>query len=775
MLINHFLKNKATTTILFIFIFLSTLLVASGTNMITELINSMNSLFTKSEAPHFVQMHSGEVDLVEIDQFATSNHFVQDHQVMEMILVDRINIDFGNTQPSELMSMMDHYFVKQNKAFDFLLNGESKVIQLSPGEVAVPLYFMQKEQLKLGDNINITSKDFEKELTIVDVVRDVQMNPAIIHSKRFVVNEADLNELKVHLGQIEYLIEFQLKDVKRLNQFRNAYQTANLPQKGPAIDYPLFKMLNAITDGMIVAIITFVSFLLTIIAFICIRFIILAAIEEDYREIGVMKAIGIGLHDMKKIYVRKYVVLAAVASLAGYVASLFLNGFFTQNLVLYMGTAPKNAFLKIIPLFAVMLVFFIIVSFSMLVVRRLNKISAVEALSSGAMGAMKKSKFQLLLNKNAFVNLHIFLGLKDLVSRRKVYRLLFFVFLICVFIVIVPVNLLTTIQSPNFIKYMGVERSDLRIDLQQSQDASTQFSEIITSLTNDPNVEKFSSSITSQFKIINGEGIEESIVVESGDFSVFPLDYLKGVAPIQENEIALSYTNSNELGKDVGDMLTFMINGQEREVVISGIYQDVTNGGRTAKALLPPNEDHVFSYKVSVDVSSKRSIKEQVTVYAKEFHPAKVTDINGYLDETFGTTIAQLKVFTIFAIVIAVFLIILITSLFLKMILAKDQAQMAIMKSIGFANHHLQLQYVTRILTVLILGIIFGMILSHTIGQWIVSGLLSFIGAAEITFVVDPVKAYLLCPLILILTVVISTLLSNVTIKKASIINMDGS
>ena len=65
-------------------------------------------------------------------------------------------------------------------------------------------------------------------------------------------------------------------------------------------------MMNAISDGMMIAVILLISALVVTIAFMSIRFTLLAKIEDDYREIGVMKAIGLRLSDIKKIYLAKY-------------------------------------------------------------------------------------------------------------------------------------------------------------------------------------------------------------------------------------------------------------------------------------------------------------------------------------------------------------------------------------------------------------------------------------------------------------------------------------
>ena len=92
-----------------------------------------------------------------------------------------------------------------------------------------------------------------------------------------------------------------------LGAFETAYASAGLEANGPTVTYTLFKTMNALSDGMMIAVILLVSALVVAIAFMCIRFTLLAKIEDDYREIGVMKAIGLRVSDIKKIYLVKYI------------------------------------------------------------------------------------------------------------------------------------------------------------------------------------------------------------------------------------------------------------------------------------------------------------------------------------------------------------------------------------------------------------------------------------------------------------------------------------
>jgi len=478
MLKKDFLRKKIITVAVFIFIMLSATLIASGVNMFIELSNSLTHLFEKSNAPHFVQYHAGEFDQADIDEWALDNELIKSQQTAVSINIHESNIYFKDSPTPEEAGVMEMGFVKQNDSFDFMLDLQSQVIEVADGEIAVPIYYMQNKDMQIGDALRIQNDQAQLEFTVVDFVRDVQMNPSIISSKRFVVSDGDFETLKENFGTLEYQIGFQLNDLSQLAEFGSSYKLSNLPQKGPPIDYDLLKTLNALTDGLIAAVIIFISLLLNIVALLCLRFTILATIEEDYKEIGVMKAIGILQPDIKKIYLSKYFVLAASASVTGYVLSLFLNKLFSANILLYIGAAPKNIVQLITPFLAASLIFFIVLFYCMLTLRRFNKITAVQALRLGNTGETYTGKKLFPLHKNNTFNVNIFLGLRDVFLRFRLYTLLFFVFLVCTFIIIVPLNFLNTLQSPEFVAYMGLGSSDILIDLRQTDDIIERFDSV---------------------------------------------------------------------------------------------------------------------------------------------------------------------------------------------------------------------------------------------------------------------------------------------------------
>src|SRR6056297_12175 len=767
-----FLRKKAVTLVVFSFVLLASMLVATGSNLVVQLTASLDYLFERAKVPHFVQMHAGDIDREIIGDWARTNPMVKEHQVVEMLTVDGSALYLGSSESSEKESVMDVSFVTQNPSFDLLLDTENRVASVKPGEVGVPVYYMQEKNMKQGDTVRIKTPSFEKTFTVATFVRDAQMNTSLVHSKRFLVHPADYARLGTHIADSEYLVEFLLHNMEDLEKFADSYQASGLPGRGPAVDIMLFKVLNALSDGLVAGVVILLSLLLVGIAVLCLRFTILATIEEDYREIGVMKAVGVPEKNIRGIYLSKYMVMGAVAVIAGYGLSLTCNGFLTSNILMFIGKAPVRMGQQAVPVIAAGIIWLMVGFFVMVILRRCNRISAVEALRSGSTGDPMKARRMLKLTRSRLLGVNAFIGLGDIVQRFRMFALLCFVFFFCGALILVPVNFLTTIQSPAFISYMGIGKSQVRIDLRQTEDMQKRFESMVEAIASDNDVKRYSALVTSQFTLVKENGETENINIETGDLSVFPLDYLHGTTPENENEIALSVLNSKEMEKDVNDTLVLRDRGMDKKMRVCGIYQDVTNGGRTAKALLAADPQKVLWYTVSLDLVPGIDMAEKVSGYSDAFHPARVTNIDGYLEQTLGNTIQQLGMVTMVAVLVGLLVSVLITSLFLKMIIARDAGTIAIMKSLGFSLRHIRMQYLTRSLVLLGVGIVLGTVFANTLGQDIVSLLWSFMGASHIRFVIDPLQAYLVYPLLLVVSVSAATFISIRGIRDTNIVSM---
>jgi putative ABC transport system permease protein len=751
------LRTKGVVIVVFAFVMLSALLMAGGTGLVVQLQGALDALFVAAKAPDFVQMHAGDLDRERVAEWAATHPLVRAHQTVEMITVDGGTLYLGDRPHSEDDTIMDISFVQPNTEFDLLLDAHNQPLTPAPGEIGVPVYFMERDSLTPGDRVTVDTGEFVASFTIIGPVRDAQMNPSIVHSKRFVIHEDDYAALREHVTETEYLIEFLLSDPDRTEEFATAYQAAGLPSRGPAVDQTLFRTLNALTDGIVAAVVVVLSILLMVIAILCLRFTILASIEEDYREIGVMKAIGMQHRHIRRIYLAKYLALGGGAAIVGYLLSRPLGRLLQANMLSYLGGASPGPIARFMPAAAAGLVFLIVALSSVIILRRFHRISAVDALRSAGSEGRTRGKASLPLNRVRRINVNLFLGFRDVLQRFRLYGLLCFIFFFAAFTIVIPVHFLATITAPSFVSYMGIGRSDIRIDLRQTDAVADRFEEMIATLSGDPEVELLAPLVTSQYTLVRDNGEEETIAIETGDFSLFPLDYLDGTAPRRVGEIALSHLNARDMERRPGDTITIVLDGRPTPLTVSGIYQDVTNGGRTAKAVLPRDVENVLWYAVSINLVDTADVTAKKEEYAAAFAPARVTDLDGYMAQTLGDTIGQLRLVTIVAVVVGIGVSVLITSLFMRMLISKDRTRIAIMRSIGFSLRDVRAQYLTMALTVLGIGIVAGTLFSNTLGQRLVSVLWSFMGAARISFVIDPLQAYVLLPALLMGAVAATT------------------
>jgi putative ABC transport system permease protein len=748
---NDVLRSKAVSLTILLFVAAAAMLVALAATLVVNLSGAIDALMQRAQTPHFMQMHVGDLDRARMNGFADENEALAQHQVLEFLNLDGTQFVFAGGSLAD--SVQDNGLTVQSEAFDFLLDLDGEVISVTDGQIYVPLTYMQDGLARVGDSVTVAGRT----LTVAGPLRDSQMQPLLSSSKRFLVSHDDFEAIRP-FGSVEYLIEFRLRDLSMLGAFETAYTTAGLEANGPTITYPLFRTLNGLADGLMIAVILLVSALVIAIAFLCIRFTLLAKIEDDYREIGVMKAIGLRVSDIKRIYLAKYAALAAAGSLVGFGVSFLFQNALLANIRLYLGESANAALAPLLGLVGVSLVCVAIIVYVNGVLGRFRKIAPAEAIRFGMAQESSRAGKRFRLTMNGLLGTNVFLGLQDVLARRKLYATMLVVLVLAAFIIIVPRNLHHTIASETFATYMGVGDMDLRLDVQQVDDTAARVAEIVTAIENDPDVARYVVLTTHSFRTRLADGSEGRIMVELGDHSVFPVTYAAGHAPTRDDEIALSAMNASDMGKGVGDVLPLTIAGQERSVTVSGIYSDVTNGGKTAKATFADDTADVLRSVIGGELRDGALVDEKTAAYAARFEFAKVSDIDEFIMQTYGSTIAAIGRASLAAIGIAVTTTILITLLFMRMLVAKDRYAIAVMKAFGFTNSDIKTQYVARSVVVLVIGILLGTLLANTLGEALAGAVIATFGATSFAFVVDPTFAYGLSPLLMLVATLVATI-----------------
>ncbi len=148
LIINDIKKSRLITATVTSFILIAAMLVSLAAILAVNLFGAIDNMLLAARTAHFTRMHSGNVDMSQIKQFAESNANVDDWQVLEFLNIEGAQIIIGNESLS--WSAQDNGFSTQSKAFDFLLDLEGNVIHPKDGEVWFPLYYMKTGSAKVG-------------------------------------------------------------------------------------------------------------------------------------------------------------------------------------------------------------------------------------------------------------------------------------------------------------------------------------------------------------------------------------------------------------------------------------------------------------------------------------------------------------------------------------------------------------------------------------------------------------------------------------------------
>ena len=727
------------------FIFLAVTFLATAGQLAIHLTDSVNQLVTSAKTPHILQMHTGQLDRERMQAFVEEHPEISDYQVLNFLNID--NADLAINGKSLKDSVYDNGFSVQSPNFDFLQDLDGQRIEAAPGQVYVPIFYYMSGQMKLGDVLTVGKIDLE----VSGFVRDSQMNSSLSVSRRFIISQEDYDTIE-KMGSLEYLIEFRLYDLADSAAIETAYSQAGLESDGPPLmTYTLFQLINAFSDGMIILALIIISLLIILIALFCIRLTLLAKLEEDYRELAILKAIGLPLKNIKRFFLSKYLLVAGLSSLLGFLASFLVKQPLLVNMKIYFGETRTTIWTYLLALALTSLVFLVIAASMNRLAKQLKDLS---------LNPVQVQEKELLPPRLNFLPRFLQLPLADLWARKKIYATMLSVFVLSFFVVLLPMSIYSTISDSSFINYLGLGDYDVRVDLSQISGKNQEVQGLIEELKADKHVEKMSVYRSYLLDYKTESGNLQKLWVDTGNQKDFSIRYIEGQAPETENEISLSKLRADDLEKTVGDQLTLILNGQEKKVTISGIYSDLTNGGKTAKANFSVENQETIWIIIPITLRAGSSHQDLADSYQDRYSFAKFSDVESYSEQIFGSTIQMMAAVSWWAFAGTIFLVFLITGLFIRMLFVKDLGQTALLKALGFSNREIQGQYMISSAMILLISLLLGNILVLTFGNHLGAAILSFIGIAGVSFIQNPLFNLILAPFILVLTTLLATKLA---------------
>ena len=774
---NDLIRNKVINLALLLFMLFSAGLAVLSVVMGVQTFTSISELYQTAQPPHFLQMHKGDINQEKIDEVMSDYEGITHWQTSTMIDVfgDSLTI-VGNKDTYNLSdTRLDIGLVKQNETKDLLLNSQHEKVRLNKGEIGIPVLLKELYKMEIGDQVILTNNDVTKKFVIKEFILDSMMNSTMVSSTRILVSDEDFEELLGQVGENEYLIETYFTNSKEASDFQTAYENAELPQNGQAITYTMIFMLSALTDIVTVFVLLLVSILLIIVSFICIKFTIMAALEEEIGEIGTMKAIGLPFTEIRDLYLNKYRALALVGVIAGTILALLTSSIFTKHISATFGDARTSTLAVILSMVVGCLVFLLINFYCKKLLKKIKQVTVVDALVHGKGFEKETGGIRDGLYRAKKLSVNWLIGIREVFYKFKNWRIVFAVVFLAVLMMLVPINLMNTFEAPEFITYMGSSLEDVLIEVEDGENLETSYANVIRVLEKDDAIKNYSEYRRVRVQTTDAEREMMNLHIDSGVKSGEDLQYLSGKAPKQENEMAISYLNAEKQGKDVGDTVVLFFGNKEQEFVISGIYQDVTSGGYTAKTTYDFSELPAEKYSFSVNLIDQSEVEKKTDEWSEILGVGVTVDpMEDFINQTLGGVVKQLRTIVFAIVILGASLVMLITVLFLKLRLAKDLSEIAILKAVGFSEQDIIKQYMIKMGIVSLTGILSGVILTDILGERIVNGALGMagLGVKKVELIANPVIEYILVPLFLLGLILLVTWMVVRTIKKYNLISI---
>ena len=120
---NDWKGNKLVTAAIICFMAVSAAMMGLSILLFGSLLNSIDRLMEKAETPDFLQMHSGEIDLPMLEDFAASHSEIDRMQIAAFLNLENGELSLGECSLAD--NTQDNGLSVQNGSFDYLLDLEN--------------------------------------------------------------------------------------------------------------------------------------------------------------------------------------------------------------------------------------------------------------------------------------------------------------------------------------------------------------------------------------------------------------------------------------------------------------------------------------------------------------------------------------------------------------------------------------------------------------------------------------------------------------------------
>lgn len=697
------------------------------------------------EAEQFERLGYGDVaswvpDICDVD--ALIEQLLEDRTVEK---VERQQVIMASYQVNGKSMENNGEITAYGQEYDYYIYNESLTgiedapEMLQEGEIYVPPFFRVLADARIGDEVTIllAGEQDAVTFTIKGFFEDPISGSSVMGIKTMLVNEADMERLAercreagedatawpvsiLHIYKkaesILTVADFQ----SQLNEKTDLGSYAAMTYSKSAMMGFMLILQNLFSGFLLVFVIV-----LLVVAVIVIGHSICSSIEQDYVDMGILKAIGFTKGDLRFSQMLQYLA-AVVAGIAfGIPVSALAVAVINKIIVVATGVMISGELPAGLCMLVLGAVFLLLAGFICFQTAKIGKITPIRAIRQGADDVYFKSRFTAPVRKNG---LGFWLAVRQLVSGKKQYISAGIVTVLLVFFLSL---------SGRIAAWMGEDGKGIRDSFSMAPyDLGVQ-------CQNDRMQQEIDGLVASKSEIVyvfeakidraalNGIGYVMNVISEPEYYNM-----VEGRTCRYDNELVVTESVAEELGIGIGETVEVTYLDKSADFIVSGIYQCANDMGanfgisREAFYRLGGNEDEgrFYTYYRFKDFSQEQAIADTL----RDTYGESV-----WLDEnTWSGTdsmVLAMQALEILMYVITVIFILVVVSMNGSKILYKEQRDLGIYKSLGFASGQLRTAFALRFAIVAAVGSVAGTAFSAWLTDSIVSVFLKFCGISRFT------------------------------------------
>lgn len=647
--------------------------------------------------------------------------FMKCPQIETAIQYTSLSYAFDNVTKSNQSGKMNLYFSDIEKINEF------KPKMLKEKQVDGNAVYANVSNAHLGEKYTMTLDGKTMEFEVAGVYESV-MNPW--GTNEMYVNTETYNLIAETFGAGEPMIVLKGNLIDNsIETFNKVYDffvktgdpyfrlEAMLIPNYTGIGYSVFALygIKLISENFLYilsSLLILFAFVVMAIALIITRFTITTGIDDNIRNLGVLKAIGAETKTLRIAYLLQYLVMAFIAAVIGICAAFASKGFFVS--ILYMATSvnfivPMNAGAIFIALAVILATVLLTVYLS---TNRVRKIMPITALRRGVSTHSFK-KNHIPLDKTR-VNPNVALAVKSVVNNKKQSA---------VVIVIVAITAFLSAFSSVLYYNMNLNTHAMYSILGEDTNHFTVYNDNmnIEEILAIEGVDGYSTLALNRYDMLK-IGSQTVRGQYSKDYSQFRISSIyAGRYPVADNEVAITTQIKNATGANIGDFIDIYSNNSKKteKFMVTGYVQNMDSSNLALFTIEGMERLVDVSIKsLNCDIGWKIYLKDSAdeqrigNILVEKYGIENVIFTREHIESDLLGTLAPASAALLGVMVgVTVIIIAMLLLLIIKIKLQRERRNYAVLKAQGYTTGNIISQVTLSMFILTFIGAFIGVIL----------------------------------------------------------------